>query len=110
MLNIRRFLIMTAVCLFVLASASTIDAQERTRGAKIEIEGTPSLIDQTAGTFIIESLTVKSTETTRYEDRDDRHVNKETFFSNLHASSRVEVKGSLAGNEITAHKIEIEHH
>jgi hypothetical protein len=82
----------------------------QTRGAKIELKGMPSQINQSAGTFVMESLTITTTPETRYEDRRDHHVDQAAFFSDLHESDRVEVEGRLQGNTITARKIEIEDH
>lgn len=104
----RRYLIVGAACVVVaMVLSSALRAQ--TRGAKIEVKGVAAQVDANAGTFTIEGLTVKTTTATRYEDRQDRRVNKAEFFSNFHANDRVEVEGSLNGNVVTAHEIEIKH-
>lgn len=104
------FLFIAIAACAALAGVLASSSQTQSRGAKIKLEGVPSQIDSNGGTFIIEGLTVTGAATTKYENRQDRTVSKEEFFSDLHDGDRVEVKGHLEGNVITAYKIEIERH
>jgi hypothetical protein len=91
--------------MFTLASAALAQAPS----AKIEIKGNASQIDPQVGTFAMQSLTITTTDRTRYELRHDRHVTKQDFFSTLRPTDWVEVEGSLEGSTVSAYKIEIEH-
>lgn len=93
-----------------LMFASSLPVQAQARGAWVEVKGTPAQIDQSAGTFMIESLLVTTTPATRYEDRNGRHVDKAAFFADLHETDRVEVEGNLEGKTIAAREIEIKRH
>lgn len=88
----------------------------------IEIEGAPSSIDSAAGTFVIEQpmevdsdkpveggpFTVVTSESTSFEDRDDRTLTRAAFFSQLRGSDTVEVEGVLEDQAVTARKVELD--
>lgn len=79
MFSLRNYVIsiLAAGTLFFVVALSS---PGQTSGAKIEIKGMPSQINQSAGTFIMESLTVTTTPATRYESRNDHHVDQAAFF------------------------------
>lgn len=56
----------------------------------------------------MESLKITTSQSTRYEDRQDRSATKEAFFSDLRGSDRIEVKGRLDGNSVSAEKVEFD--
>ena len=91
-----------------LALALTLTLFAQTRETSIEIKGTASQVDGKAGTFVMEGLKITTSEATKYEDRQDRTVNREKFFSDLRATDRLDVEGRLSDSTVSAEKIEIE--
>lgn len=91
------------------------------RGSKIEIEGVPSKIDNRTGTLMLENparvegpasarapFKVATTDSTLFEDRQDRRVSREQFFADLRPTDRIEVEGRLDGDTVVAREIEVE--
>lgn len=86
--------------------ASSIDCSPNAEGFSVELKGTVGTVDAAARTFTFSGITGSLTNlTVRF---DDQTVYDDGTVQNLVPGARVEVKGTVAGNVLTAREIDFE--